>query len=380
MLSVLPFAHIYEHNNVLGYLLAGAEVYVSGPDYLLRDVKSVRPKFMAFVPRMFERILNGIVAEASAAGGVRPRLVPWALNAGRKYRAAATGSRPSPLLRLQYALAHRLVLSKIKSAAGLDRVAMIVSGSAPLHRDIALTFAGIGVPIMEGYGLTETSPVLTGSRGSAYRYGSVGKPIPGVRLAIAPDGEILAKGPNVMRGYYNLPAEQPFTPDGWFKTGDIGHFDADGFLYITDRKKELIKTSSGKYVAPARVESALKRSSFVGQCFVVGDGRPFPIALVCPSADAVRTELGLGADIPLADLAGRSDVLELVLREVREKTADLAAFEQIRRVALLPRDLTVEHGELSPTMKIKRRIVEQKYAALIEAAYAQHAPGTRGLV
>jgi long-chain acyl-CoA synthetase len=369
-LSVLPFAHIYEHNNVLSYLLFEADIYVSGPDYLLEDMKSVRPKMIAFVPRMFERMLSGIAVSAAAAGGLRARLVPWALGVGREYVAATLEHRAAGTLPLQYAIAQRLVLSKIKVAAGLDRIVLIASGSAPLHRDIALTFAGIGLPVLEGYGLTETSPVLTANRIGANRYGSVGKPLPGVELKIAEDGEILAKGPNVMKGYYHCPAEEPFTADGWFKTGDVGRLDADGFLYITDRKKELIKTSSGKYVAPGRVESALKRSTYVGQCFIIGDGRPYPVALVCPNYELVRRELGIPPDVPNGVLATHADVVELIEREVREKTADLASFERIRRVALLPRDLTIEDGELSPTMKVKRRVVEHKFSAIIESAYA----------
>jgi long-chain acyl-CoA synthetase len=366
----LPFAHIYEHNNVLSYLLVEADIYVSGPDYLLEDMKSVRPKLIAFVPRMFERMLSGIAVSAAAAGGLRARLVPWALNVGREYAAATLEHRAAGPLALQYAIAQRLVLSKIKLGTGLDRIVFIASGSAPLHRDIALTFAGIGLPICEGYGLTETSPVLTANRIGANRYGSVGKPIPGVELRIAEDGEILAKGPSVMKGYYRCPSEEPFTSDGWFKTGDVGRLDAEGFLYITDRKKELIKTSAGKYVAPGRVESALKRSIYVGQCFIIGDGRPFPVALVCPNYELVRRELDIPPDVPNGVLAMRTDVVELIEREVRENTADLASFERIRRVALLPRDLTIEDGELSPTMKVKRRVVEQKFSAIIDSAYA----------
>jgi long-chain acyl-CoA synthetase len=370
VLAVLPFAHIYEHNNILSYLLFKSDIYVTTPDYLLEDLKAVRPKYTAFVPRMFERILAGIAGKAALAGGLRARLVPWALSVAREHAAATLDDAKAPgMLSLQYAVAQRLVLAKIKLGAGLDRIVMIASGSAPLHRDIALTFVGIGLPVVEGYGLTETSPVLTVNQKHAVRYGSVGKPIPGVELKIAEDGEILAKGPNVMKGYYNTLGEQPFTDDGWFKTGDIGELDADGFLYITDRKKELIKTSAGKYVAPGRVESALKRSVYIGQCFIFGDGRPFPIALVCPNWDLVRRELEIPAEISNADLSKRSDVLELIGREVKEKTADLATFEQIRRVALLPRDLTIEDGELSQTMKVKRRVVEKKYAEIIDSAY-----------
>ena len=374
VLSVLPFAHIYEHNNLLGYISQRSNIYVTQPDYLLEDLKSSRPYMLAFVPRIFERILSGIVGRAKAEGGVKARLVPWALGAGRDYVAATfAGGRAPVATSLQYAVAQRLVLSKIKPAAGFDRIVLVSSGSAPLHRDIAFTFAGLGIPICEGYGLTETSPVLTVNLPAANRFGSVGKPIPGVSIEIAADGEILAKGPNIMAGYYHLSAERPFTDDGWFKTGDIGEIDADGFLFITDRKKELLKTSAGKYVAPGRVESALKRSIYVGQCFVVGDGRPFPVALVCPNWDNVRRELGFDGSVPNAAVAERADVRQLIGREVVEKTADLASFEQVRRFALLPRDLTIENGELSPTMKVKRRIVEKKFADLIESAYVRPA-------
>jgi len=182
----------------------------------------------------------------------------------------------------------------------------------------------------------------------------------------------LVKGHNIMHGYRH--GDDAFTPDGYFKTGDIGMLDADGFLFITDRKKELIKTSGGKYVAPSRVESAIRRSPYVGQCFVIGDQRPFPIALIAPDWPALRREFSIATDVPTADIAARPDVRAFVEREVREKTADLASFEQIRRMVILPRDLTIADGELSPTMKVKRRVVESKYADLIEAAYATPAP------
>jgi long-chain acyl-CoA synthetase len=211
---------------------------------------------------------------------------------------------------------------------------------------------------------------VTGTPVGAIRYGSVGKPIPGVQIKLADDGEILVKGPNVMQGYYNLPNERPFTSDGWFQTGDIGEIDADGYLAITDRKKELIKTSAGKYVAPGRVESALKRSIYVGQAFVIGDGRPYPAALVCPNWELVRKEFDLPPAMTTAEMSERADVRELMTREVHDNSADLASFETIRRIALLPRDLTIEDGELSPTLKVKRRVVEKKFADLIESAYA----------
>jgi long-chain acyl-CoA synthetase len=370
ILSVLPFAHIFEHTDALGFINTGVKLYITQPDYLLEDLKAARPVTMALVPRIFELVLAGIVGRAKAEGGLRARLVPWALAVGREYATATLdGRKAGGALGLQYAIAQKLVLSKIKPAIGLDRLEFFVSGSAPLHRDIALTFAGMGVPIAEGYGLTETSPVVTANPPDAIRYGSVGKAIDGVQIKIAADGEILVKGPNVMQGYYHLPAEHPFDADGWFRTGDIGELDRDGYLFITDRKKELIKTSTGKYIAPGRVEAALKRSIYIGQCFVIGDGRSFPLALVSPNWDLVRKEFGISPEVSNAAIAERTDVRDFMTNEVIERTADLSSFEQIRKVALLPRDLTVEDGELSPTLKVKRRVVEKKFADLIDAAY-----------
>jgi long-chain acyl-CoA synthetase len=372
VLSVLPFAHIYEHTLINTFTKLRAEIAITQPNFLLDDLKTARPRCMALVPRIFERVLAGIVGKAKLEGGLKARLVPWALGVGREYLAATQdGGKSGAPLALQFAIARKLVLAKIKPAIGLDRLEFFISGSAPLHRDIALTFAAMGIPVVEGYGLTETSPIVTGSHVDAIRYGSVGKPIPGVDVKIASDGEILVKGPNVMRGYYNLPEERPFTEDGYFMTGDIGEFDRDGYLFITDRKKELIKTSAGKYVAPGRVEAALKRSIYVGQCFVIGDGRAHPIALVAPNWDLIRKEFDIPADATTVAIAARADVLDFVQKEVVANSADLASFESVRRIALLPRDLTIEDGELSPTLKIKRRIVAKKYAELIESAYAK---------
>jgi long-chain acyl-CoA synthetase len=378
VVSVLPLAHIYEHTNVLVYVRSGVDLYLTQPDYLLEDLKDARPVLMALVPRIFERVLAGIQGKAKAAGGLQARLVPWALAIGRDYAAATVeGRKASVTISLQYAIAQKLVLSKIRPTIGLDRLAFFVSGSAPLHRDIALTFAGIGIPISEGYGLTETSPIVTANPPAAIRYGSVGKPVDDVSVKLASDGEILVKGPNVMQGYYHVSAEQPFDEDGWFKTGDVGELDDDGYLFITDRKKELIKTSAGKYIAPGRVEAALKRSIYIGQCFVIGDGRPFPLALVAPNWDLVRKDFHVPPEVSNAAVVLRTDVRDFITKEVVDKSADLASFEQVRKVALLPRDLTIADGELSPTLKVKRRVVEQRYADLIESAYKGLPVGAR---
>ncbi len=371
-LSVLPYSHIYEHTMIYIYLLAKVRYNIChDPNDLLTDLQAVRPQYMTSVPRIFDRILAGVQGKAMQHGGMQARLVPWALRVGREYMEAQTlGAGAGPMLGLQYSIAKRLVLEKLRKLLGLDRIAFLTSGSAKLHVDVAMTYLALGVPIMQGYGLTETSPVITTSEPAANRYGAVGKPIPGCEIMIAADGEILARGRNIMQGYYRDPeATAAAIIDGWFHSGDIGEIDEDGFLCITDRKKEVFKTATGKYVSPARVEAAIKRSVFVSQAMVVGDGRPYPAALICPNWDLLRIELNLPRITP-EELAGRSDVRDFVTAEVRKQTADLATYEQIRRIGLIAREFSVESGELSPSMKIKRRIVEERYRDLIEQAYA----------
>ncbi len=370
--SVLPYSHIYEHTMIYIYLLAQVRYNIChDPIDLLADLQAVRPQYMTSVPRIFDRILAGVQGQAMKHGGLQARLVPWALRVGRECMEAQTsGSGANPVLGMQYAIAKRLVFEKLRKVLGLDRVAFLTSGSAKLHTDVAMTYLAMGVPIMQGYGLTETSPVITASQPIANRYGCVGKPIPGCEVRIAEDGEILARGRNIMQGYYKDPeATAAAIVDGWFHTGDIGEIDADGFLRITDRKKEVFKTATGKYVSPARVEAAIKRSVFVSQAMVLGDYRPHPAALICPNWELVRIELNLPRITP-DELAARDDVRAFVTAEVRKQTNDLASYEQIRRVVVLARDFTVESGELSPSMKIKRRVVEERYRDQIERAYA----------
>ncbi|HTV74126.1 MAG TPA: long-chain fatty acid--CoA ligase [Candidatus Acidoferrales bacterium] len=367
-LSVLPYAHIMEHTNLIGYVYSRLTCIVSVPDRLVADLHDIRPHVMSVVPRLLERVLNGILTRSREAGGLRAYLVPWALRTGRIFAAARADGRPSFLLRLRYAAAWLVVLRKLRPLLGLDRLVYFVCGSAPLHRDVAYTFAGAGVVICEGYGQTETSPVISVNRVVDNRYGTVGKPIPGVSVRIAEDGEILVRGPNVMKGYYHHDPSV-FTSDGWLLTGDIGELDADGYLRITDRKRELIKTSGGKFIAPARVETAIKRSLYVSQVMLVGEGRPYPAAVLVPHWTLLREQLRIAEELPWPLLATRADVREFMQSEVAEQTKDLASYEQVRRVAILPRDLTIEDGELSPTMKVMRRVVEQRYADLIESAY-----------
>src|ERR1700681_555880 len=371
-LSVLPFAHIYEHTNALGYLYRGLIHFVTTPDHLLEDLRAIRPSWVAFVPRIFERVIAGIIGNARKSGGLKAKLVPWALEVGTAYERAIRAGGASPWLRARRAVAKKLVLSKIPATLGLDRLEYFVSGSAPLHRDTALTLAAMGFGVLEGYGLTETSPVVTVNRPADNVLGTVGPAVKNVQIKIAADGEVLVKGPNVMLGYYKVPREeQPFDADGWFMTGDIGTIDAHGHLEITDRKKELFKSSGGKWISPSRIETAIKRSIYIGQVMAFGNNRPHPAVLVAPNWDLVRAKLALPADTPTATLAADERVCALMIREVTANTADLATYERVHRLAVLPRDLTIEDGEIPRTLKIKRRVVEQRYAPLIEQAYAE---------
>jgi long-chain acyl-CoA synthetase len=368
VLSILPYAHVYESTNLFGYLLRGASVYVNRRiEGLLDDLREVRPVMVFAVPRIFERTYAGILAKSRAAGGLKAKLVPWALFAGRTYKRAQLESAPiSPLLHLQFALAHALVLGKLRAQLGCDRLRYFVSGSAALHLDIALTFEAADLPIMEGYGLTECSPVVTANRPGASRLGTVGRPIPGVEVRLADDGELLVRGPNVMQGYHHLPDETVHSiRDGWLATGDIATLDDDGFVSIVDRKKEIFKTSGGKYISPVRLEAAIGRSPFVAQAVVFGNGLPHPVALISPNWAAVRSRMKIDAAVPPEELSRRDDVRAFICAECTRKTADLATFEEIRRVGVLPRDLTIEDGELTPTLKIKRRIVESRWASIV---------------
>jgi long-chain acyl-CoA synthetase len=260
------------------------------------------------------------------------------------------GTRPPLGLRFRLGLANFLVLNKLKGRVG-GRIRFFVSGGGALSRDVAEFFYSIGLPILEGYGLTETSPVLCVNRLGATRLGTVGPPVPGVELKIAPDGEILAKGPNIMKGYYNRPEETAqVLQDGWFSTGDIGEIDAEGFLRITDRKKDLFKTSGGKYVAPSAIEGRLKLSPRILNAVVIGDARKFPSALIVPAKGASRED---------------------VAKEVAALNETLPHHEQIKKFELVEMDFSIEGGELTPTMKVRRRVVEQKYKALIDAIYAE---------
>lgn len=372
VISVLPYSHIFEHTIVYIYLIGGVRYFIChDPRDLLHDLRDARPVSMTAVPRIFDRVLAGVTATSLEFGGLQAKLVPWALRVGHDYAYARTfGQRVSMKLLLSYAAARPFVLGKIRKRLGLDRMKFFTSGSAALHVDTAMTYLGMGLPIMQGYGLTETAPVATVSRFSENWYGAVGKPIPGVEIEIAKDGEVLVRGRNVMKGYFrDDAATAEAIQNGWLRTGDVGRIE-NGFLFITDRKKEVFKSAGGKWISPARVESSIKRSLYVTQAMVVGDDRPHPIALINANWELVRKALSLPMELSPEQLCARDDVHRFLTAEVEKQTADLAPFEQIRKIVVVPHEFTVESGHLSPAMKIKRRVVEKLYAREINEAYA----------
>jgi long-chain acyl-CoA synthetase len=308
-----------------------------------------------------------------AQSPLKRKIFFWALGVGKKYGRKKLRKEPiSCGLEAQRVLAAKLVFSKIVERTG-GRVKFFVSGGAPLSKDVAEFFYALGITILEGYGLTETSPVLTCNTFPKLRFGTVGQPVPGVEIKIAADGEILARGPNVMKGYYKKEAEtQDVMAGGWLHTGDIGYLDPDGFLVITDRKKDLIITAGGKNVAPQPIENLLKANPYVLNAVVVGGSRKFISALVVPEFGKLEAYAKANG-IPFhdrAELCGRKEIRDFMLAEVNRSTPDLASYERIKKVALLDRDFDLEAGEVTPTLKVKRSFVEAKFKDLIDTLYA----------
>ncbi len=379
VLSFLPFSHVFERTTIYMYLYAGVSIYYAqSVDTVALDLAEARPNFMTSVPRLFEKIYARAMEKAEEGGKVKAAIARWAVNVAKEWAmVVATGNKPGALLNLKHSIADKLVFSKWRGAMG-GRIRAMVSGGAPLPIDLGFIFYGAGLPIYQGYGLTESSPTITANHPDSNRIGSVGKPIPGVTVKIAEDGEILCAGPNVMRGYYNRNEETAgaLETDGegrvWLHTGDIGYLDSDGFLFITDRKKDLLKTSGGKYIAPQPIENAIKRSRYVNQVVVVGDQRKFPSALIVPQMDAVRAfadQNGI-AYADLSELLKNPKIIRLIESEVDKLTGDLSHFEKIKAVLLLDREMTIESGELTPTLKVKRRVVVEKHKKLIDRLYA----------
>jgi long-chain acyl-CoA synthetase len=373
-LSVLPLSHVLERLAMYMYINHGMSVYYAESlEKVGENFREVRPSIFVGVPRLYEKIYQRIKERAAGEGKMKAAILAWAVGVGKLHaRLELNHQRIPRALALKHKLASQLVFSKWRQGMG-GRIRLFVSGGAALSEEIGYIFAGAGLPIVQGYGLTETSPVISAGTLEDNRIGTVGRPIRNVEVRIAPDGEIETRGPNIMRGYYNKPEETRavFTADGWFKTGDIGTLDEDGFLRITDRKKELFKTSGGKYIAPQPIEQRIKGSRFVNQVVLVGNERKFPAALIVPDWEQLQSYAqlkGLDARSP-AELITHPRIIDLFERQVDALTEDLAQFEKVKRIALLDKELTIEGGELTPTLKVKRRVIDEKYKALIDSLY-----------
>jgi long-chain acyl-CoA synthetase len=357
-------------------LACGASIaYAQNFDSVGTDAIEVRPTVIAGVPRFYEKVYARVLEAALGRPALLKALFFWGLERGRTAaRAHYAWRRPTPLVALQAWIADRLVFAAVRGRLG-GRLRFCVSGSAPLSIGVMEFFYAIGIPIVEGYGLTETSPVITVNRVTRNRPGTVGPPIANVVIKIADDGEILVQGPGVMKGYHNLPAETAAALEGgWFHTGDIGRLDADGFLVITDRKKDLLVTAGGKKVAPQPIENALKTLPWVAEAVLIGDGRPYVTALVVPNfaqLEVYARAHGI-AFVTQADLVHHPAIHTLFERAIAETTAGLARFEQIKRFTLLEREFRQDDGDLTPTLKVRRRIISEKFAPMIEAMYAGH--------
>lgn len=374
-ISVLPYSHVFARM-VAHYLYPHAGVTIAiaeSMDTLVENIGEVNPTVMACVPRFYEKMRDKVLESAAAGSPLKQKIFNWAFSVGYavgKHRQDGT-SVPAGL-KLKYGLATKLVFSKLHARMG-GRMELFVSGGAALPRDVAEFFLAAGWVVIEGYGLTETSPVITVNRRERFRFGTVGVPIRGVDVKIADDGEILCRGHNVMKGYFgNAAATGEAIVDGWFHTGDVGDFDEDGFLRITDRKKDLLVTAGGKNVAPQPIEGSLKSSVYIAELVMVGDGKPYLSALVAPDFEQLGRWCegeGIPADSPEA-MAADERVQAHLMAEIGQLSEGLASFEQVKKIAVVTAAFTIESGELTPTMKVKRRVVAERYADLIESLYA----------
>lgn len=362
-LSFLPLSHVFERTAGYYFVLfvGGTIAYAENMDKVAVNLLEARPTIVIGVPRFYEKLHDRIQETIAKSSWLKRRIFLWAGAVGRRGRNS-----------FEYRLADRLVFSKLRSRLG-GKLRFCVSGGAPLSKELGEFFYAAGLLLLEGYGLTETSPVITANRPHRFRFGTVGLPVPGVEVNIAPDGEILTRGPHIMRGYFNNPkaTAQVLDKEGWFHTGDIGTIDSEGFLTITDRKKDLIKTSGGKMVAPQNMEAALKRDPLIADCVVIGDKRKYLTALIVPNMEKLQAfaqERLLGEHDPktLVELA---QIKALVWEGVERVNKKLAPFEQLKKITLLSEPFTAAKGDLTPTLKVKRRIVAERFAAEIEAMY-----------
>ncbi|HLC42167.1 MAG TPA: AMP-dependent synthetase/ligase, partial [Methylomirabilota bacterium] len=374
-LLFLPLAHSFSrldsYNAVYRRLTTA---FAESVEKVADNLRQIRPHFICSVPRVFEKVYAGVLAKVQSGSPIKRKLFSWAVGVGREASRLEQAGKPLPSwLAFKRRLADRLVFSKLHQALG-GRLRFAVSGGAALSKEVAEFFHAVGIPVLEGYGLTETCPVLTFNRIDAFKFGSVGQVIPGVELRFAEDGEILARGPNIAtRGYLKKSdaTAEAFDADGWFHTGDIGRLDDEGFLFITDRKKDLIVTSGGMNIAPQNVESLFSGDPLIAHVMVYGDRRPYPVALIVVSAEGLAP-FARAQGIPITDYAGLTShpaVIERVGRIVEQKNAQLASYARIKKFAVLPAEFSQEGGELTPTLKLKRKVVAEKYKDVLESLY-----------
>ncbi len=375
VLSFLPLSHVLERMVMFTYIYKGCTVaFAESVEAVAQNLLEVRPHIMVSVPRVFEKIYAKVMDQVLKSPALRRKIFFWALGVGKRAGARELAGRPvSGGLKVRRAIAAKIVFSKIIAKTG-GRVRFFVSGGAPLSKDIAEFFYAIGLTILEGYGLTETSPLLTINTFENIRLGTVGKPAPGINIEIAPDGEILARGPNIMKGYYKKEAEtREVMAGGWFHTGDIGHFDVDGFLVITDRKKDLLVTSGGKNIAPQPIENLLKTSPYITNAVVLGDRRRFIAALIVPDFDKLKDYaraqgIAYGS---IEELCRDERIVGFLKSEVDRVTPLLASYERVKRIAVLSRDFEIEKGEMTPSLKVVRASVTAAHRQAIEALYRE---------
>lgn len=371
-LTFLPFAHILGRIEIWGHVFIGYQMaYAENIERIKDNMQSAQPTLLVAVPRVFEKIYNGILAQAEISP-IRKKVFDWAISVGREISRYKIDKQPVPVdLALKYQLAKKLVFDKLAEKMG-GRIRFAFSGGAPLSPRIAEFFHAAGLLLLEGYGLTETTAAITVNTPFDYRFGTVGKPIGEVKLKIAEDGEILVKSKKVMREYYHDDeATNASLKDGWFHTGDIGELSPEGYVRITDRKKDLIKTAGGKYVAPQKLENLLKANPYVNQVHIHGDQRKYVVALLTLNLDSVRTfadDNDISYKSPEA-LSQHPRVRELLRQAVAEANSQLASFESIKNFAVLPREFSIESGEMTPSLKVKRKVVDDRYKELIDRLY-----------
>jgi long-chain acyl-CoA synthetase len=373
-LSFLPLSHIFERmgGHYLMFHTGTSIAYAESIDTVPINMTEVRPTLLMSVPRLYEKMYARILDNALSGGATKKRIFFWARGVADRWAdATLAGGTPRGALALQYRLAQKLVFSKLKARTG-GRLRYMVSGGAPLAPEINKFFYAAGLVILEGYGLTETSPVIAVNMPSGFRIGTVGRPVAGAEVMIASDGEILTRGPHVMKGYYNKPqaTAEAIDPDGWFHTGDIGEL-RDGFLAITDRKKDIIVTAGGKNIAPQPIENKIKTNKYVSQAVMIGDKRKFPIVLVVPNWESLEKWAKLHNILwtERAQLLTMPTIRAKMEKEVMGEVESLAHFEMPKKIGLLEHDFSVERGELTPTLKVKRRIIDKTYRTLIDSLY-----------